>query len=292
MRTPARLAALALAALALAAPPPAAALDRLVVALKPDKNPDQMLAERQTLSAFLSARLGTPVDVVVPLSAAVILEGLAGGSIDLAYLSATDMLSARRAGAADVLLAGEIGGQTHYTSYWLALASRPWARVEDLAGKPVAFASRTSTSGCVVPHADLVRKGLLPEGADPERFFGRGNVWYGTGYVSAVERVLSGEAEAAAVSDYVLDQGKHLAPEQRARLKKVAEQGPVPTHVLAARRSLPAADRERLLAVLEEMNRPENAALRDQVFTSTLVRVDEARHLAPLDEALRLTGRR
>jgi phosphonate transport system substrate-binding protein len=291
MRPLARNAAL-LALLALGGAASASPLDRLVVALKPDKNPDQMLGERQALSAFLSGQLGTPVDVVVPLSAAVILEGLAGGSIDLAYLSATDMLAARRGGAAEVLLAGEIDGATHYTSYWLSLAGKPYARVEDLAGKPVAFASRTSTSGYVVPHADLVRKGLLPAAADPERFFGKGNVWYGTGYVSAVERVLNGEAEAAAVSDYVLDEGKHLSAEQRSRLLKVAEQGPVPTHVLAVRRGLPGADRQRLLAALEAMNRSENQALRDRLFTSKLVRVDEAAHLAGLDEALRFAGKR
>jgi phosphonate transport system substrate-binding protein len=283
---------LSLVALALACTAAAQPLDKLVVALKPDKNPDQMLEERASLSAFLSGRLGKPVEVVIPLSAAVILEGLAGGSIDLAYLSATDMLAGRRSGSAEVALAGEIQGKTHYTSYWVALADRPYARVDDLRDKPVAFSSRTSTSGYLVPHADLVRKGLLANGADPEGFFGKGNVWYGTGYVSAVERVLSGDAEAAAVSYYVLDEDKHLTLEQRRRLKKVAEQGPVPTHVIAVRKSLPPEEKQRLSAVLEELNRPENHSLRDRVFTSRLVRVDEQAHLAGLDEALRLTGKR
>ena len=55
-----------------------------------------------------------------------------------------------------------------------------------------------------------------------------GHVWFGSGYVSAVERVLSGDAEAAAVSYYVLDKDKHLTVEQRQKLRRLAEQGPCP----------------------------------------------------------------
>jgi phosphonate transport system substrate-binding protein len=278
--------ALALATAQAAAPP-----SGIVVALRPDKNPQQMTEERRALADYLRGALGRPVEVIVPLSAAVILEGLAGGSIDVAYLSATDMLGARKAGAGEILLAGEIQGRTHYRSYWLALRGKPYASVADLRGKPIAFASRTSTSGRLVPQADLVRKGLLAPGEDPEAFFGRGNVVYGTGYVSAVERVLSGEVEAAAVSDYVLDADKHLAAEQRAKLEKVAEQGPVPTHVLAVRRSASAAEKDALRLAFLGLDEPARASLRDRVFTSRLVVVEEAEHLATLDEALRLTGK-
>ncbi|MGB9277926.1 MAG: PhnD/SsuA/transferrin family substrate-binding protein, partial [Terrimicrobiaceae bacterium] len=69
-------------------------LSKVVVALKPDKDPDAMIAERAQLSQYLSKQLGKPVEVIVPLSSAVILEGLGNGTIDLAYLAATDMLNA------------------------------------------------------------------------------------------------------------------------------------------------------------------------------------------------------
>jgi phosphonate transport system substrate-binding protein len=168
---------------------------KLVVALKPDKNPEQMLLERKSLQEFLSSRVGKPVEVIVPLSSAVILEGFSNGTIDIGYLSATDMINAQKAKAAEILLAGEIEGRNFYQSYWLALKEKPYQAIADLKGKPVAFASKTSTSGYVVPMFDLKQKGLLTK-PDAEQFFGNGNVFYGTGYVSAVERVLSGQAEA------------------------------------------------------------------------------------------------
>jgi len=263
---------------------------KVVIALKPDKNPDAMLEEKAALSAFLKERLGTPVEVIIPLSGAVIEEGLANGTIDLAYVSGGTMLQVSDQNAASVLLAGEIEGKTTYPSYWVALKEKPYASVAELQGKRVAFSSKTSTSGGLIPHWDLIQKGHLQPHQDPEAFFGTGNVWYGSGYVSAVERVLTGEAEAAAVSYYVLDKDKHLTAEQRARLKKVCEQGPVPTHAIAVRSALPADDQDKLRAALEALNDPAHHALRDKVFTSKLVRVDGPAHVAPLREATRLTS--
>lgn len=256
---------------------------KVVVALKPDKNPDQMMAERESLQKFLSEKLGKTVEVIIPLSAAVINEGFANGTIDIGYLSANDLINAKDA---ELLLVGEINGNTTYKSYWLALKEKPYSKVEDLRGKPIAFASKTSTSGFVIPLWDLRRKNLVSEEADPEEFFGKGNVFYGTGYVSAVERVFSGEAEAAAVSYYVLDENKHLTEEQRAKLKKVAEQGDVPTHIIAIRKSLTGADRNKLKAALLSINDGGNTELRDKLFTSKLVETNQEEHLKPLKEAL------
>jgi len=282
---------LALAAVAALSPTAHAELElkKVVVALKPDKNPEQMLQERKTLSDFLTKKLGKPVEVIVPLSSSVIIEGFANGTVDLGYLSATDMVAAEKKNAGQILLAGEIDGHTWYQSYWLALKEKPYSKVEDLKGKSVAFASKTSTSGYLIPVYDLKGKGLLSK-PDPEEFFGKGNLFYGTGYVSAVERVLNGQAEAAAVSYYVLDKDKHLTIEQRGKLKKVAEQGPVPTHVIAVRSSIPEADRETLRKALETMNEKENAELRDKLFTSKLVPVKAEEHLRSIREALDFLG--
>lgn len=266
------------------------AADKVVVALKPDKDPEKMLSERKVLGAFLSEKMGQPVEVLVPLSAAVIIEGLANGTIDIGYLSATDLLNARKAKAASLLLAGEIDGKTSYTSYWLTLKEKPYKDITELKGRPVAFASRTSTSGYLIPMRDLSQRGLLSEGGDAEAFFGKGNVIFGTGYVSAIERVFAGDAEAAAVSYYVFDKDKHLTPEQRAKLRVLQSQGPVPTHVIAVSDTIPAESKAALKAALLALNEKENSTLRDQLFTSKLVETDEAAHLAPVEEALKVVG--
>lgn len=267
----------------------AAVAGEVVIALKPDKDPEKMLSERKVLADFLSEKLGSPVKVVVPLSAAVIIEGLANGTIDLGYLSATDLLNARKAKAGNLLLAGEIDGKTSYASYWVTLKEKPYQDIAELKGRPVAFASRTSTSGYLIPMRDLSKRGLI-QGADAEAFFGKGNVLFGTGYVSAIERVFAGDAEAAAVSYYVLDKDKHLSPEQRAKLRVLQSQGPVPTHVIAVSSSLPEERKAELKKALLSLNDGDNTTLRDQLFTSKLVEADEAAHVAPVEEALQVVG--
>lgn len=262
---------------------PSAVSQKLVVALKPDKNPDQMMAERESLQKYLSEKLGRPVEVIIPLSAAVINEGFSNGTIDLGYLSGNDLINAKDA---ELLMVGEINGKTTYKSYWLSLKDKPYTKIEDLKGKPIAFASKTSTSGFVIPLWDLRKKNLVSEKADPEEFFGSGNVFFGTGYVSAVERVLNGQSEAAAVSYYVLDENKHLTDEQRAKLKKVQEQGDVPTHIIAVRRTITGEDREKLKQAIASLNDAGNTELRDKLFTSKLVEANQEEHLKPLKEAL------
>jgi phosphonate transport system substrate-binding protein len=257
----------------------------VVIALKPDKNPEAMLVERQALAEALGQIIHRPIRVITPLSSAVIIEGLANGSIDLGYLSATDMVNARRAEAADLLLVGEIDGKLFYESLWLSLADKPYQSISDLRGRPIAFASRTSTSGYLIPLLDLQKRGLIKK--QPEEFFGQ--VFYGSGYASAVERVLSGEAEAAAVSDYVYQGDKHLTPEQKQRLKIVATQGPVPTHVMAVSRWLNPAARESLRDALMTLGET-NPQLRDTVFTSNLVGANAEHHLAPVTAALEFAG--
>jgi phosphonate transport system substrate-binding protein len=265
-------------------------LSKVVVALKPDKDPDAMIAERKQLAEYLSKQLGKPVEVIVPLSSAVILEGLSNGTIDLAYLAATDMVNALNQQNATLLLAGEIDGKTSYKSYWITLKEKPYQSVEDLKGKPIAFSGKTSTSGYVIPLWDLRQKNLISDSGKAEEFFGEGNVWFGSGYVSAVERVLNGDAEAAAVSYYVLDKDKHLTAEQRQKLRRLAEQGPVPTHVIAIRSRISDADRTALREALLAMDK-ENPELRDRVFTSRLVEVDPATHLGSLRESIALAKR-
>lgn len=255
----------------------------VVIALKPEKNPDAMLAEREALSESLSKILGRPVRVIVPLSAAVIIESLANGSIDLGWLSATDMVRARQADAAELLLVGEIDGRRDYSSLWLCLADKSYASIEDLRGKPVVFASRTSTSGHLIPRLDLKKRGLMK--SDPEEFFGAGNVSFATGYMSAVERLLAGEAEAAAVSDYVFEKDKHMTPEQKKRLRVLLRQGPVPTHVLAVSARLDFPAREGLRKALLEFTATD-PALCNIVFTSPLVPANADEHLRPVVEAL------
>ena len=259
-------------------------LKKLVIALKANKNPEKMLSEKEALEKHLSAKLNRTVEVLIPSDSSVVVESFRNGTLDLGYLSSTDAARNLDQETASILLIHLKNGKPHYQSVWLSLKEKSYQSISELADKPVAFASRSSTSGYLIPAWDLAQKGHIGPDRSLTDFFSE--VLYGTGYVSAVEKVLSGEVEVAAVSDYVYNgDNKYLSDEQKARLRIVQQQGPVPSHTICIRSSIPQEDRAIIEAALLDMNR-ECPTLRDQVFNGELVKVEANKHLRVTREAL------
>jgi phosphonate transport system substrate-binding protein len=261
-------------------------LKKLVIALKANKQPASMLIEKQELQAYLSQKLNRPIEVLIPTDSSIVVESFRNGTLDLGYLSSTD--AARNVGqeTASVLLVHLKNGKPNYQSVWLTKKEKTYKSVFELQGKPVAFASRSSTSGYLIPTWDMMKKGLIGTQKSLTDYFSL--TLYGTGYVSAVEKVLSGEVEAAAVSDYVFKgNNKYLDDAQKAKLRIIQEQGPVPAHTLCIRSTMSPNDRRILKKALLAMNQ-ENPELRDRIFNGELIVVDEDEHLQVTREALRL----
>ena len=130
----------------------------------------------------------------------------------------------------------------------------------------------------------MAQKGLVGPDSSLTDYFSQ--TIYGTGYESAVKKVLSGEVEAAAVSDYVFrGDNKYLSDKEKAQLKVIQEQGPVPAHTLCVRATLSENDRKFLEKTFLEMNE-ENPELRDRIFNGELVVVDQNQHLRVTREAI------
>ena len=263
------------------------------IALKPNKNIQAQREDENTLGEALSKKIGIPVKISTPTNKSIIEAGLANKTIDIGYVSSSDAISFEDNEVADVLLAGLHSSTnpqgkpytgTYYYSVWLCLKERDYQNISELKGKPIAFSSRTSTSGYLVPCWDLMKKGLIQEGGSIEKFFGKGNVYYGSGYVSAVEQVLTGKAEAAAVSYYVFEKDKHLTVEQRSKLKVIQRQGPVASHTFCVRRSLPSKDRQLIHDALIDIVE-EEPQLSQGLFGGTLIGVNSAEHLQAPREA-------
>lgn len=259
-------------------------LQKLIIALKANKNPEKMLAEKHELEKYLSGKLNRKVEVMIPTDSATVVESFRNGTLDLGYLSSTDAARNLDQKTANILLVHLKNGKPHYNSIWLSLKNKPYKSITELKDKPVAFASRSSTSGFLIPTWDLAKQGFVGPEKSLTDFFSQ--TVYGTGYVSAVEKVLSGEVEAAAVSDYVFKgDNKYLSDQQKEKLKIVQEQGPVPAHTLCIRSSISQNDRNFLQKAFLEMNE-DNPDLRDRIFNGELVVVKEKEHLRVTREAL------
>ena len=259
-------------------------LQKLIIALKANKDPEKMLAEKYDLEKFLSEKLERPVEVIIPTDSATVVESFRNGTLDLGYLSSTDAARNLDQNTASILLVHLKNGKPHYQSIWLSLKEKNYQSIIDLKNRPVAFAKRSSTSGFLIPTWDMAQKGLVGPDSSLTDYFSQ--TIYGTGYESAVKKVLSGEVEAAAVSDYVFrGDNKYLSDKEKAQLKVIQEQGPVPAHTLCVRATLSENDRKFLEKTFLEMNE-ENPELRDRIFNGELVVVDQNQHLRVTREAI------
>ena len=259
-------------------------LKKVIIALKANKQPASMLVEKQDLESYLSTKLDRPVEVIIPSDSSVVVESFRNGTLDLGYLSSTDAARNLSQETADILLVHLKNGKPHYKSIWLTKKEKTYQSIDELKGKPVAFASRSSTSGFLIPTWDMMKRGLVGNETSLTDFFSL--TLYGTGYVSAVEKVLSGEVEAAAVSDYVYrGDNKYLDDTQKERLRVFQEQGPVPAHTLCVRSTMSVKDRKIIKEALLQMNE-DNADLRDRIFNGKLISVVADEHLKVTREAL------
>lgn len=270
----------------------------LNIALKPNKNVQAQRVDEKSLGKALEKIIGVPVNISTPSNKTIIEAGLANKTIDIGYVSSSDAISFADNQVAEVLVAGQhesVDPQgnnykgPYYFSVWLSLKDRSYKNIADLKGKKIAFSSRTSTSGYLIPCWDLIKKGIIPEGGSLKDFFGENNIFFGTGYVSAVEQVLEGKAEAAAVSYYVYEKDKHLELAQREKLQVIQRQGPVASHTFCARMSLSAKDRsiikDALIQIVED--EPE---LSQSLFGGTLTSVNASEHLkAPREAQLKVS---
>ena len=264
--------------------PDGLSLQKVIIALKANKSPEKMLAEKQELEKFLVNKLKREVEVIIPTDSATVVESFRNGTLDLGYLSSTDAARNLDQETASILLVHLKNGQPHYQSVWLTLKDKLYKSINDLKNKPVAFASRSSTSGYLIPTFDLFKRGLVGENRSLTDFFSQ--TIYGNGYVSAVEKVLSGEVEAAAVSDYVFSgDNKYLTDEQKDQLKVLQTQGPVPAHTLCIRSSISESDRKIFETVFLEFNQ-DAPSLRDRIFNGELIVVDQDEHLKVTRDAL------
>jgi phosphonate transport system substrate-binding protein len=257
----------------------------LVFAFQPQENPEGLAPNARRLAAHLAEALGTPTEVYLPTTYAAVVEALRAGHVHVAYLSGWPYLHAHRESGAELLVVEERNGAPSYRSQWYVRADGGVESLADLRGRAVAFPSPTSTSGYLFPVARVIEEGLLDPGADPKAFFGQ--IVFAGGYQQALQALANGSVDAAAASDYAFEM--YLDEAQRAGVRVLTHQGPVPTHGIAVAGSLSAAWKARIRDALLTLNEDANRELLRSVYgAERLVARSHDEHVGALEHALAL----
>lgn len=256
--------------------------ETLVFAFQPQANPDALRPDAEELTEFISEETGYDIEIYPVTNYATVVEALRQDNADVAYFSGLPYMRAHEMADAELLVAEQRDGEPFYQSQWYALEGGGIDDLSDLEDKSVAFTSPTSTSGYLFPMAEVIEQELVEPGGQPEDYFGE--VLFAGGYEQALRALANEQVDAAAASDYALQQ--YLSQEQRDRIEVIAEQGPVPTHGLAIRSDIDDDTKQSVLEALLALNDEENTELLESVYgAERLIERDHDEHVEALQHA-------
>ncbi|MFB2895908.1 phosphate/phosphite/phosphonate ABC transporter substrate-binding protein [Aerosakkonemataceae cyanobacterium BLCC-F50] len=273
-----------------------ASLTKIRIAFPARGDSADLQRKANAVAQFLSQKLGMPVEALVADDTAAV-EALRANRAQVAFLSSRPAIKAEQLANAKLYLAevrpNYSGGHT-YRSIFVVPKDSPLRSgnspdtLKQLQGKKIAFTSPTSGSGFIFPVGELVKLSLVPNRDRLNGFFSQ--VSYGNGYSGALQAVLRGQADVAAVSEYTLG-APYITPQEASRLRILYAISGVPAHGVAIDDSVPPAMREKIINALMEMNKPENNQLLKNLYNSTsFVKVNSTTHLLPMREALQRAG--
>lgn len=171
--------------------------------------------------------------------------------IDVAWLP--PLLFARlERDAVAVALATRAEGRDTYASVLVARNGAPVAKLQDLAGRVIAWVDPLSASGYVVPRLGLITHGIAPQATFAQEFFAGS-------HAEAVRAVLEQRADVAATFAHLDARGEVLRGAWTEigvsveAIRVVAVLGEIPLDLIAARATVPEEVRQKLGAALVEM---------------------------------------
>jgi phosphonate transport system substrate-binding protein len=166
----------------------------LKIGILPDETQEKLIERNEPLRRHLSASLGLPCELVFYKSYDAMLESFGAGNVDLAYFGGLSFVQARIAYVAVPLVMRDV--DTRFTSYFVARADATAKGIADYEDSVLAFGSRLSTSGHLMPRHYLAGQGIIPE-----TFFR--DVRYSGTHDKTIEWVRDGEEAIGAVNSRI-----------------------------------------------------------------------------------------
>jgi phosphonate transport system substrate-binding protein len=120
------------------------------------------------------------------------VEALVNRKVDLAWLGGFTHVQAQLRSGGKIIPIAQREEDTKFQSVFIAKTDSGIKTLADMKGKQVSFGSQSSTSGHLMPRANLLQAGI-----DPEKDFRR--VAYSGAHDATIASVVSGKVDAAAL---------------------------------------------------------------------------------------------
>lgn len=231
----------------------------------PSVQANKIEAKAKPLAKLLSKKLGIPVHVTVSTDNTALVESMASKKVDVGFLPSDAYVLAHKRKAADPLLQAmrydydEPSGKQNpnkldskYQSMIIVRKNSKIKSIKDLKGKKIAIQDPTSTTGYILPVAELYKKGINVVKDD--------NLVNVKGHDQGVVSVLNGDTDAA----FVFKDARNLVakdePNVFKEVKPIYFTKKVPNDTISVRSDMSSAFRKKLAKSMKEIVKTKEGA--------------------------------
>lgn len=193
------------------APTTAPALTKLVIAYLPNEADDKLTESRQGFAKDLSAAIGIPVEEYLSTDYNATVEAMRTGKADVAYFGPLSFVEAvERANAEPLVVAATDGDKSkavYHSEFIVNAKLTNINKITDIKGCTFAFVDPNSTSGNLVPSAEIMKnfpdlKLTMDDLHTNGKFFKA--VSFSGKHQASIQAVSKGDADVAAVASDTL----------------------------------------------------------------------------------------
>jgi phosphonate transport system substrate-binding protein len=259
-----KLIAAALATTALITPAMAQEITEFRIGILGGENAQDRLNNHECLKAYTEETLGVPTKLFAPADYDGVIQGLLGGTIDMAWLGASGYAKTYLEdpnAVTPVLVKINLDGSYGYHSIGFARKDSGITSLEDMAGKKFGFGDPNSTSGYLIPSIEIPQQtGKTMENGD---YFGE--VVFTGGHEQTIVAVNNGDVDAGVT--WADGQGNWEDGFNSGALRKAVDAGlvdmndlveiwrskPIPEGPIVLRTALPEEVKAKMTAMIDGM---------------------------------------
>lgn len=223
------------------------------IAYAPNESTEQSADARNGLANDLSEALGCEVEEIQASDYNAIIEALRTGKADMAYMGPLALaLGVERANVSPIVMKAEDGDPDKAIYHSVLVTSSKnddIGSIADIKGRTMAFVDPDSTSGNLVPTAEII-KAFPDENLNSDVLHTNGDffeaVSYSGSHQAGLQAVIKGDIDVAPISDQILASEIANGNAAERDVKVIHESGAIPAEAMVVAKSVSQETRDKL----------------------------------------------
>lgn len=269
--------------------------DKFTIAYAPNESTEQSTDARNGLADTLSAELGMEVEEIQATDYNAIIEALRTGQADMAYMGPLAIaLGNERAGIEPIVMKATGGDKANavYHSVFITRADNDEINsMEDVKGKTMAFVDPDSTSGNLVPTAEII-KAFPDEKLTSDMLHTNGEffkaVSFSGQHQAGLQALLKGDVDVVPISDQILQSEIDNGNAKEEDIKIIHTSGAIPAEGIVVNKEMDEDMRKKITDFLVQFD---DASYFEQVIKNPEARfvecsIDDYKDIIELNKVL------